>query len=184
VRFLDDRELARLLEALREEPKWMHAIVLLALSTGMRQSEILGLRRRDIDIGRRRVVLHVTKNGERRGVPLTTDAATALAELMGSGEAGGAGVDEGEPVFPPYHRVRDAWYRVIKRAKVSEFRFHDLRHTAASYLAMTGATPSEIAGVLGHKTLTMVKRYAHLSDPHQASVVDRMSERFLKTKSA
>jgi hypothetical protein len=67
----------------------------------------------------------------------------------------------------------------VGKAKLADFRFHDLRHTAASYLAMDGASPSEIAAVLGHKTLAMVKRYAHLHDAHVADVMGRMAEKFL-----
>ena len=59
--------------------------------------------------------------------------------------------------------------------KVSNFRFHDLRHSAASYLAMGGASLMEIADILGHKTLSMVKRYAHLSEAHTRNVVQRMN---------
>ena len=59
------------------------------------------------------------------------------------------------------------------------FRFHDLRHSAASYLAMSGATLAEIAEVLGHKTLAMVKRYSHLTEQHTSAVVARMNEKFL-----
>jgi integrase len=65
----------------------------------------------------------------------------------------------------------------LSRAKISDFRFHDLRHSAASYLAMNGASLAEIAEVLGHKTLQMVKRYAHLSEAHTSSVVAKMNER-------
>ena len=67
----------------------------------------------------------------------------------------------------------------LKAAEIDDFRFHDLRHTAASYLAMSGATLAEIAEVLGHKTLMMVKRYAHLTEQHTSAVVARMNERFL-----
>ena len=67
--------------------------------------------------------------------------------------------------------------RIAKRARLSGVRFHDLRHSAASYLAMNGASLAEIAEVLGHKTLQMVKRYAHLSEAHTASVVERMNSR-------
>ena len=57
------------------------------------------------------------------------------------------------------------------RSRITHFHFHDLRHSAASYLAMNGASLMEIAEVLGHKTLSMVKRYAHLSEAHTAGVV-------------
>jgi integrase len=69
--------------------------------------------------------------------------------------------------------------RSMRRA-FYDFRFYDLRHTAASYLAMSGATTPEIAAVLGPKTLQMVKRYAHLSDQHTGTVVKRMTRKFFK----
>ena len=71
--------------------------------------------------------------------------------------------------------VDEAWKYAVKRAELVDFRFHDLRHTCASYLAMNGASLMEIAEVLGHKTLAMVKRYAHLSEAHTAGVVARMN---------
>ena len=70
---------------------------------------------------------------------------------------------------------RKPWETALRRASIENFRFHDLRHTAASYLAMNGATLAEIAEILGHKTFDMVKRYAHLSEQHTAGVVERMN---------
>ncbi len=69
------------------------------------------------------------------------------------------------------------WYKTLKNAQISDFRLHDLRHSTASYLAMNGATLLEIAEVLGHKTLQMVKRYSHLAESHTASVVERMNKK-------
>ena len=66
-------------------------------------------------------------------------------------------------------------------AEFADFRFHDLRHTCASYLAMSGATLAEISEVLGHKTLAMVKRYAHLSESHTTKVVARMSRHMFRS---
>ena len=74
---------------------------------------------------------------------------------------------------------REAFTGALKRAGIHGFRFHDLRHTAASYLAMSGATLSEIAEILGHKTLAMVKRYSHLTEQHTSGVVARMNQRNL-----
>ena len=73
--------------------------------------------------------------------------------------------------------IRPAWEKVLKEARLKDFKFHDLRHSAASYLAMNGASLAEIAEVLGHKTLQMVKRYSHLSEQHTASVVSKMNEK-------
>ncbi|KKM02341.1 hypothetical protein LCGC14_1785430, partial [marine sediment metagenome] len=71
------------------------------------------------------------------------------------------------------------WIAALKKAEIEDFRFHDLRHCAASYFAMSGASLAEIADILGHKTLAMVKRYAHLSDSHKHTVVDRMNKHFI-----
>ena len=72
-----------------------------------------------------------------------------------------------------------AWRQARDSAKLKDFRFHDLRHSCASYLAMNGATTAEIAAVLGHKTLAMVKRYSHLSDEHVRDVVERTAAKVL-----
>lgn len=82
----------------------------------------------------------------------------------------------GKKIYQPID-IRTAWENSLLRANIEDFRFHDLRHSAASYLAMNGATLVEIAEVLGHKTLQMVKRYAHISENHAASVVASMNER-------
>jgi len=71
--------------------------------------------------------------------------------------------------------IRSVWKTALKNAEITNFKWHDLRHTTASYLAMNGASSAEIAEVLGHKTLSMVKRYAHLSEAHTASVVASMN---------
>lgn len=74
-------------------------------------------------------------------------------------------------IFP-----RTAWELAVKKAKLKDFKFHDTRHSAASELAMNGASLHEIAAILGHRTLAMVQRYAHLSEQHTKSVVERMNE--------
>jgi integrase len=78
--------------------------------------------------------------------------------------------------------IQNAWRVAMKRAELKDFRFHDLRHSAASYLAMNGASLAEIAAVLGHKTLAMVQRYAHLSDAHTSKVVERMNTAIFQQK--
>jgi site-specific recombinase XerD len=71
--------------------------------------------------------------------------------------------------------MRTAFERAVNAAGIESFRYHDLRHCTASYLAMNGATMAEIAGVLGHKTLAMAKRYSHLSESHVSGVLERMN---------
>jgi integrase len=106
----------------------------------------------------------------RAAVELRADVQT----LLMAAEARARQASEPKPA-----ESRHVWCRAVQRAEVDDFRFRDLRHAAASYLAMNGATLSEIAAVLGHKTLSMVKRYAHLSEVHTTGVVERMNQRFL-----
>lgn len=86
-------------------------------------------------------------------------------------------------VFPsPTHpqqpiELKKAWNSALKKAGVVNFRWHDLRHTAASYLAQSGAGLIDIAAILGHSTLQMVQRYAHLSDSHISATIERMNQR-------
>lgn len=179
VRYLSKDELDRLIQACRESGlRELELIVMLALTTGMRRGEILGLRWPDVELKRRQAVLNKTKNQERRAVPLVP----RVMELL-EAHAKVRRLDT-DLLFPQpdKHTPIDPahWFEAAcRKAKVENFRFHDLRHTAASYLAMSGASAPEIAAVLGHKTLLMVKRYAHLSDAHVGGVVERMNKKFL-----
>jgi integrase len=175
VRFLDEAERRELLAACKQSPnKDLYPIVVLALATGMRQGEIMTLKWKDIDLKRRQLALHETKNNERRVVPIVGYALEVLSEH------GKIRNIESDYVFPKCAQngqaaIRKGWQKAVGEAKLENFRFHDLRHTAASYLAMNGATLAEIAEVLGHKTLLMVKRYAHLSEAHTSSIVEKMN---------
>lgn len=180
VRWLSDDERARLMTACRASwAPWLFPLVLMALATGARRGELLGLKWRDVDFDRGAVVFHVTKNRERRAVPVAGVALEALRTWAGVDPVADRlvfeGPDPGKPVY-----IEQAWREALTAAEITEFRFHDLRHSAASYLAMSGATAPEIAAVLGHKTLQMVKRYAHLGEQHTAAVVSRMTDKFLK----
>ena len=187
ARFLSEDECKRLLDAARRgDNDKLYTIVLLALSTGMRYSEILTLRWRDVVLdsaeGMSLIVLDKTKNGQKRGIPLMGDALEEVRELKKA-------VSKGETessvastlVFPskrkplrPMH-IRKVWIASLKDAGIEGFRFHDLRHTAASYLAMSGASLRDIAEILGHKDLQMVGRYSHLTKTHLAGVLGRMN---------
>jgi integrase len=178
VRFLSDDERKHLLaKSLESNNPFLHTIVTLALSTGARKMEILSLRWKDIDFKRKIITLHETKNGERRILPLVNYG----FELLNAHATKHQPYKGDDFVFPNKFgtapiEIKKCWNTALKKAGIDEFRFHDLRHSAASYLAMNGASLAEIAEVLGHKTLSMVKRYAHLSDAHTATVVNRMNE--------
>ena len=179
VRYLSDDELVRLRKAARVRSTALADLIDLALLTGMRRGEILGLAWSAVDWLHSRVLLLDTKNGERRQVPLADPAMAVLRSRRPAGASGSVLVfcRRGRP-----HRALDLrvpWAGALLDAGIRDFRFHDLRHTAASYLAMTGATSNQIAEILGHKTLAMVKRYAHLSVENQADALGRLADRLL-----
>ncbi len=177
VRFLSDEERQKLLAICKDsDSQWLYLIVVLALSTGARRMEILGLRWEDVDLNRAIITLHETKNGERRILPITGHVLALLTEHIKQRSPHTNLVFPGKNLKKPID-VRTPFETALKLAGIADFRFHDLRHSAASYLAMNGASMAEIAEVLGHKTLQMVKRYAHLSEAHTAGVVTRMNEK-------
>jgi integrase len=177
VRFLSDDERVRLLEACKKsESEYLYSVVVLALSTGARKMEILGLKWQDVDLARSVVILHETKNGERRVLILTS---LALELMKQHAKIRTLNCDLVFPAksFDKPIDLSTPWETALKRADIKDFRFHDLRHSAASYLAMNGASLAEIAEILGHKTLSMVKRYSHLSEAHTSKVVAKMNEK-------
>ncbi len=177
VRFLNDAERARLLNACQESSnEWLYMCVILALSTGMRQGELMGLKWSDVNLKDGFVILHETKNGERRRVPLVGHGLTLLVEHSKIRRLDTELLFPGKNPEKPID-LRRPFNDALKLAEITDFHWHDLRHCTASYLAMNGASLAEIAEVLGHKTLQMVKRYAHLSDGHVSSVVESMNEK-------
>lgn len=177
VRFLSDDERDRLLVACQESKnKNLYVIVVLAVSTGMRFSEIMSLKWNDVNLAQNFLILHETKNGERRNVPIAGPALQLLKDLKKVRRIDTNLLFPGNDPQKPL-TLRQCWNHALKKAQIPDFRFHDLRHSAASYLAMNGASATDIAHVLGHKTLQMVKRYAHLSEQHTSKVVAAMNEK-------
>ncbi len=176
TRFLSKEERTALLSACKESTsKNLYLITLLALSTGMRQAEVLTLKWDHISFERNTITLFKTKNKEVRVVLLVGIARSLLQDH------GKIRSLKNPFVFQGRHHThanfpRKSWGTALKKAKIENFTFHDCRHSAASELAMNGASLHEIAAVLGHKTLAMVQRYAHLSEQHTMSVVERMNE--------
>lgn len=181
VRYLSNDERKRLLAATTQSTHpHLHAIVLLALTSGARKGEILGLHWKDVDLAKRTGVLQDTKNRERRTLTLVPQVIVELKKLKKVRRI------DTDLIFthpttgtPNPFYFEKAWREARATAKLDNFRFHDLRHTCASNLAMNGATTAELAAVLGHKTLQMVKRYSHLSDEHVRDVVERTAEKVL-----
>ena len=171
VRFLTREEADRLLAAL---PSHLRPVVQFGLSTGCRMREILRLAWSRVDLKRRVAWLDpgTTKNGEGRGIPLNREALLALRAVEGV-HPHWCFTYEGHP----FDRVGSAWGRSLKRAGITGFRFHDLRHTWASWHVMSGTSLQELMELGGWKSYEMVLRYAHLAPEHLASAAARIERR-------
>jgi integrase len=180
IRFLGDEERDALLAACAESA-WpaLQALVLLAISTGARRGELIRLQWTDlsIDAPSPQAIIQDTKNGDPRRLPLVGKALAAVRALKAKNERAS------RFVFParsdpdrPYLAFDAHWYAALEAAGIADFRFHDLRHTCASYLASQGSSLLEIADVLGHRTMAMVKRYSHLAQEHKTTVIERMTK--------
>ena len=158
----------RLLDVCRESRNTdLLDLVEFALFTGMRRGEVLGLTWERVDRARGVVLVDITKNGRRHEVPLNSRADAVLAR-RGSKSTG--------LVFGSrrWDHFRTAWDLAVQRAKLVDFHFHDLRHTFASWAVQRGATLQEVKDLLGHSSLAMVMRYAHLSPEHLRTAVARL----------
>jgi integrase len=154
-RRLEDGEEDRLMEACRAyRSPWLAPVVQIALETGMRLGEIMGLRWPDVNLRSRVARLNDTKNGTRRDVPLSSHAVATLEALPRSLDG---------RVFPiAAETVKKAYHAAVERAGIEDLRFHDLRHEATSRFFERGLDMMEVAAITGHKTLAMLKRYTHL----------------------
>jgi len=173
VRFLTRQEADALLEAL---PAHLRPVVTFALATGCRMGEILDLEWTRVDLNRRVAWLEhgTTKNGEGRGIPLNTDATLALRAVEGEHDRWcftyrGKRMD----------RVGSGWKRALRRAQISEFRFHDLRHTWASWHVTNGTSLQELMELGGWKSYEMVLRYAHLAPDHLSHAAARIERKIV-----
>ena len=173
VRFLSRQEADALLAAL---PAHLRPVVAYGLATGCRMGEILNLEWNRVDFDCRVAWLDhgTTKNGEARGIPLNNDAILALRAVKG---------DHDRWCFTyrskRMDRVGSGFKRALKRVGITDFRFHDLRHTWASWHVTDGTSLQELMELGGWKSYEMVLRYAHLAPDHLSHAAARI-ERVLE----
>lgn len=173
LRYLTKDEIDRLLNACRSlDPRAEHLypIVLMALHTGMRRGEILNLKWSGVDLENKQIVLTDTKNKETRVIPLTNTLAETLREIRREGDTYVFQNADGKP----FRDVKRSFHTALKRAGISDFRFHDLRHTAASHMVMAGVDIFTVQEILGHKSIEMTRRYSHLSPRHKRVAVEAL----------
>ena len=173
VRFLNSSEREALLSACaKSENPFLETIVLIAVTTGLRRREILELEWERVNLETGQVIIEDTKNGARRSTYLLKPILERLRDCHNKFGDGSSFLFPGRSGLRPID-IKSAWYRAVERAGLEDFRFHDLRHTAASYIAMDGGSVPEIAAVLGHKSFQMASRYAHLSDDHTKRILEK-----------
>ncbi|MGD8718358.1 MAG: tyrosine-type recombinase/integrase [Candidatus Zixiibacteriota bacterium] len=164
VRYLAPEEAEKLIGACS---KWLRPLVIAALHTGMRQGELLALEWDDVDMKRRQIRVADSKTGDARVVPVN-ELLYNILEGLGSRKGKVFKNSRGKG----YSWINSAFKNALVEAGIKEFRFHDLRHTFASWLAMEGVPLSTIGRLLGHKTAQMTMRYAHLAPDYLADVVE------------
>jgi integrase len=172
TRFLSKDERERLLAACKAS-KWprLYLLVLLAVTTGARRGELEGLRWADVDLEAALAHVGRTKNGDPKALPLVPAVVEQLQ--LFKGDATALVFASAEVPTAPYN-FRPRFAQALKTAKLRGVRFHDLRHTAASHLAQNGATLLEIADLLGHRQMSMTKRYSHFAAGHRSALVNRI----------
>lgn len=169
LRFLEKEEIVRLLANCNEHIK---PIVIVALNTGMRRGEIMGLKWRDIDFKRGIIHLYNTKNGEKREVPMNEQVKNALIGVRKHPKSNLIFVKKNGQ---PYGDFKKSFLKAMEKSGIKEFRFHDCRHTFSSHLVMNGVDLNTVRELLGHKSMLMTLRYSHLSPSHKKNAVATLS---------
>jgi integrase len=171
LRFLETEEIVKLLSNCSES---LRPIVVLAVFSGMRRGEILGLKWHDIDYKRGIITLLDTKNGQKREVPMSDTVKNAIIQVRKHPESAYVFCSEhGQG----RHDIRKSFSTALKKSGITNFRFHDLRHSFASQLVMSGVDLNTVRELLGHKDITMTLRYSHLAPRHKQHAVDILSKK-------
>lgn len=181
-RVITENECARLIEACKQSRnEHLLPIVLLAITTGMRQGEILSLTWDCINFEKQQIHLKETKNGLVRTVSLIGEALIILQERFLTKAL------HTSFVFPAKKRfgkisIRKAWDEALKRARIVNLRFHDLRHSFSTYAAEASASNLELATAMGHQTLQMLKRYTHMNSTITHRLSNAVNQKLFKNR--
>ncbi len=164
IRWLEPDDEARLLAACAgSDNPHLLPIVTIALETGMRLGEIMGMTWERVDLSRGVIRLELTKSGRRREVPMRQAVYDVLAKLPG----------ERRGRVWPEQSIRTTWETAVERAKLDDWHFHDCRHHFASWFMMRGGNLLALSKILGHAKVSMTEKYAHLAPDHLRSEIAR-----------
>jgi integrase len=179
TRFLTVEEIQALLKACEQQitSPWLLPLVTLALNTGLRQGELLHLEWNSVDLDRGLITVIQRKTLRLKTVALNDQARAALKWLQENRYGDFLFMwPWGDPIGKV--TVYDAFKKACGVAKITDFRFHDLRHTFASYLVMAGVDLVTIKELMGHVGINMTLRYSHLVPEHKAQAVAKLGAKF------
>lgn len=173
LRYLFKEEIDRLLSYCDQH---LYPIVFTALHTGMRKGEILNLKWSQIDLKNELILLDKTKNFERREIPMSNSLKALFRQLHSQRRLNTDYVFVNPDTGRRYNDLKRSFSTACRKAGIQDFHFHDLRHTFASHLVMSGADLKTVQELLGHKSLTMTLRYSHLSQAHKKEALKALEQ--------
>lgn len=195
-KFLSSEEIKALLDACDEQittktgktiilkQAHLKPVIIFALNTGCRKEEILSLKWEQVDLKHGFINLNKTKNGERRQIPINDTLREMLQGLIRR-------IDVPWVFYDPengtrFRDVKRSFYTACRKAGITDFVFHSLRHTFASHLVMAGVDLTTVSRLIGHKSLVMTLRYSHLAPDHLSNAVNMLNSTMgaTSTKSA
>jgi len=173
IRYLEKEQIDTLLNNCSD---LLESVVIIALNTGMRKGEIFNLKWRDMNFNMNLIYLIETKNNERREIPMNTLVRNTLIKVRKHPESPYVFTEKnGRKLAPGY--FRKSFLTALKKSGIKDFRFHDLRHTFASHLVMSGIDLNTVRELMGHKSIEMTLRYSHLSPDHKRRAVEVLGQR-------
>jgi integrase len=173
VRHLNQREAERLLAACNPD---FRVVVLVTMHTGFRSAELKSLRRPSVDMENRSITVQAcySKTNDTRTVPMTDEVFVAFQQLFKDRDQTPDDLVFVNRYGKPWKSWRTAFQNAVKNAGLKDFRFHDLRHTFASWLAMNNTHPKAMMELLGHSDMKMTDRYTHLDVSYQRAAVRQL----------
>ncbi len=170
LRYLTKEECIQLINSCDSHLK---PVMITALNTGCRKSEILNLKWDEhIDLTHGFILLNKTKSGDRREIPINKTLRVTLQSITRRLDM--PYVFYNPDTAKPYKDLKKSFKTACRRAKIKDFLFHDSRHTFASHLVMAGVDLITVKELMGHKSLSMTLRYAHLAPGHKVKAVDTL----------
>lgn len=172
LRYLEKEEAIRLISNC---DGFLQPLIIVALNTGMRLGELKQLKWRDVDYKREIIYLRETKNGKTREISMNEHVKNAFIQIPKHHDSSYVFCKQDGK---PFGDIRKSFWTALRKSGIKEFHFHDLRHTFASHLVMSGHDLNTVRELLGHKTIQMTLRYAHLSPKHMKHAVDSLGKVF------